>query len=403
MPVAAGPWLDAFIRHDPSCGRRAARSSAGERPPGRNRRRVVLAGALTVAALTALGLGPATPRAAAGTALGSCPTAPSVAATPDAGLDASFAAYAATGHGWAGGDGAYSVALPDGRSAWLFSDSYVNTGQTPVHMVHNTILLQSSAGALDQTLFSSGPSGRPAPFVSPPSVGRATFFWPLGEVVQNGQLSVMLTMEHGKGAFRQRWLGTDVATLSLPGLQLQRLDRLSTTSVRWGQWVASAGDGYVYVYGKKAEQAFVARLPATAALWDQSQWSYWDGSAWDADQSLAAPIVSGILDEFSVTHVGSTYVMVDMEGGANATNGYVDVQFACSPEGPFGGAQRIYDTPLRLGRVRVLAYAAHVQPQLTTSAGNQTTLVVSYSVDTFGGPPPQPLYRPHFLDVSLTW
>src|SRR5437763_304475 len=33
--------------------------------------------------------------------------------------------WATCGPGWTGGDGAYSVALPDGRSVWLFGDSFM--------------------------------------------------------------------------------------------------------------------------------------------------------------------------------------------------------------------------------------------------------------------------------------
>src|SRR5207244_1521048 len=51
---------------------------------------------------------------------------PAHAATQSAAdLQQMFTAYGNTGEGWTGADGTYSVPLPDGRTAWLFSDTFL--------------------------------------------------------------------------------------------------------------------------------------------------------------------------------------------------------------------------------------------------------------------------------------
>ena len=47
-----------------------------------------------------------------------------IIATPSAYWDSVFTRY---GNGWTGGDIAYSYRLPDGRSVWLFGDSFLDT------------------------------------------------------------------------------------------------------------------------------------------------------------------------------------------------------------------------------------------------------------------------------------
>ena len=58
-------------------------------------------------------------------ALSQCvlPAAPSAAT-----IDSTFDGYATqNGPGWTGGDGTYSLALPDGTNLFMWSDSYIGT------------------------------------------------------------------------------------------------------------------------------------------------------------------------------------------------------------------------------------------------------------------------------------
>ena len=69
-----------------------------------------------------------------------------------AALSTMFNGYGDAGNHWTGGDGTTSVALPDGRVAWLFADTFlgtVNAGHTRSRntpMVNNTMGRWTSAG-----------------------------------------------------------------------------------------------------------------------------------------------------------------------------------------------------------------------------------------------------------------
>src|SRR5690242_1737651 len=98
-------------------------------------------------------------------------TTPPAPRVPASDVTAMFQRYADGGDGWTGGDNTASVALPDGRVAWLFSDSYLghvaadHTRPRDSPFVHNTIVVQQGA-TLTRTLHGGSAAG-PAPLVGP--------------------------------------------------------------------------------------------------------------------------------------------------------------------------------------------------------------------------------------------
>lgn len=360
-----------------------------------------MTGALVAGSLVALTA--SVPAAAFGDSTSLSCSVPSVAATtPDTQLTSLFAAYGQSRSGWSGGDGTYSVVLPDGTTAWFFSDSDITIAPAKLPtLVHNSIVVESSAGSLTQTLF--GYMGkRKVAYINPVPFSTAVRLWPLGEIVSGGDLSVVLTKEHWIRGTDVQWLGSEVATLSLPSLQVQSIVPISATTINWGQWLMQGDDGYTYIYGIAGASAYVARLPTGDPVSDQAQWTYFDGTAWNTDQASAAPITSDVEAEYSVSQVGSAYVLVTMDE-SNFFDGYVDVSFGCSPEGPFGDTQQVYTAPqVNTKKKKIYAYEAHIQPQFTSeSASGQTTITLSYNVNTLGGPPQVSIYRPTFLNVTL--
>ena len=93
-------------------------------------------------------------------------------ARPDLILDRLFTAYGNQGGHWTGGDRTASVALPDGRIVWLFSDTFLGPvnpdhsrpGTAP--FVHNSMVVERD-GKLGPTL-TSGTAARPGSLVNVP-------------------------------------------------------------------------------------------------------------------------------------------------------------------------------------------------------------------------------------------
>src|SRR5262249_53367614 len=88
---------------------------------------------------------------------------PPALATPDLTLDKLWTAYGDQGGHWTGGDRTASVALPDGRTVWLFSDTYLGPvgrdGSRPATapFIHNSMVVESH-GRLGLTLTGGTPA-----------------------------------------------------------------------------------------------------------------------------------------------------------------------------------------------------------------------------------------------------
>ena len=69
-------------------------------------------------------------------------------AQPHAAPEALFNAYSDTGKGWTGADSTYSVRLPGGRTAWIFSDTFLGpvnpdgSRPTTTPFINNSFMVQ---------------------------------------------------------------------------------------------------------------------------------------------------------------------------------------------------------------------------------------------------------------------
>ena len=169
-------------------------------------------------------------------------------------------------------------------------------------------------------------------------------------------------------------LGTSLATFGLPKLNLLGVQPISTGATDWSGAVLSDG-GYTYLYGTAQTNTYVARVAGTDLA---VPWSYYDGSGWTANAASAVPIETmGTLSHFSVSKVGSLYVFI---AKTSLLANQITAAFGCSPVGPFGPPEDIYDTPEAShypSTYGVYTYGAFAHPELSTGPN---TLVVSYDV-----------------------
>ncbi len=311
--------------------------------------------------------------------------------------------------GWTGGDSTYSIELPNGDTAFFFSDSYigefprfagdgsVTTDQnglrtreancfpplcdppTVLYRAHNSIVVRSkTTGVLTTFVGPKDVAGYSTSYFSPPA-GLATgrFYW-MGDsiVVQvdaagTKKLWVFLLEFDGSWAYQ----GTSIAQLSLPSMAIETIQPLlnvpASTNINWGSAILADGTGfgnttlYVYGMGRSAIQKrpFLARTTMTSSLLDAANalnWTVWDGSGWNADQAAAVPLIGrpgdpnnaadSISDEFSVkrlsTNSGSSIILVGMDT-TPIFGAWKDVTVytSCQPQGPFSAKTVVYSTP----------------------------------------------------------
>ena len=338
------------------------RAHVPERPrPGRVRR-----GASRLAVLTLLlvFLAPAGPTAA---------PVQLTSAEPNAVLNGMWTAYGDQGGHWTGGDSTASVPLPDGRIAWLFSDTFLGT-VNPDHsrpsgspMVHNALVIQRGS-SLTSTLHGGTPT---APRSLVEVAGSPLQYWVADGTVESNTLRVLYNQYSttGNGALSVQLAGTALATFSLPGLALTDLRTLPLgSSIAWGAAILEDG-GYTYIYGSEHTEsgtvfAHVARVPAGGL---GGSWAFWSGAGWSDREADSVRLISGVGTAFSVSKVGGQYVLVSQDSNLLFNSTFV-AYTASSPQGLFGPPRVLFTAPEVApdnGRP-IIVYDARVHPEFST-------------------------------------
>lgn len=166
------------------------------------------------------------------------------------------------GPGWTGGDSTYSIPLPDGRKLYFFSDSFIassplpngatvnpetRTRTNPIFQGHNSLVVLNTDGSV--STISGGDSLNPVSLFVP--ANSADLYW-MGDsmVVQTSTgVSELQWFLLEFNASTYKFVGTSVATLSLPQLTTESVQPLTIGGVvEWGSAVISDG-GHLFVYG----------------------------------------------------------------------------------------------------------------------------------------------------------
>ena len=310
--------------------------------------------------------------------------------------------------GWTGGDSTYSIELPNGDTAFFFSDSYIGefpafagdgtvttsaTGlrtrqancfpplcdpPTVLYRAHNSIVVRNNTtGILTTFVGPKDVAGYSTSYFSPPAgVATGRFYWmgdsTVVDIDQSGTKKLWVFLLEFDGSWTYQ--GTAIAQLSLPSMQVDTIQPLinlpASTNINWGSAILPDGSGfgsttfYIYGMGRSATQKrpYLARTTATTLLdaANALNWEFWDGSGWNPDQATAAPVIGragdprngadSISDEFSVkrlsTNSGSSIILVGMDT-TPVFGAWKDITIytACTPEGPFSVKNVVYSTP----------------------------------------------------------
>lgn len=314
--------------------------------------------------------------------------------------------------GFTGGDATYSVPLPDGRTAWIFGDTFIGdvkadnktrVKQDPIY-VRNSIVVGD--GNHVETLYSRH-QGKNASLVIHPDAYRSdgslvedsVWFWPGDGYVEEGKLNLFLSefIRSDTGMWGFSWEGTWLATFLLPEMEqesLVRLPELTRTGVHLGHAVYPGPD-YTYVYGAGDKKPHAARYPSGDM---EAGWEFYDGTRWREDPLAIAPMsdLHGS-EQFTVFKLGQTYILVtQMSAIGDAICSFTSE----TPYGPWGNRQNLYETPLPDSTKNLFTYNAVAHPQFI----RDEMLLISYNMNSFrlqdhfenAG-----IYRPRFIRVPL--
>ena len=308
------------------------------------------------------------------------------------------------GSGWTGGDGTVSIKLPDGRSVWLFGDSFLGdiapdgsrAADTP--FIRNCILIYAE-GRL--TPLYGQRDGAPAAFFRPAAADE--WYWPGDGMVQEGRLFIFLHRfkQTGPGLWDWQWTGTDLALMALPALHIEAIRPLPFSSgVRYGAAILEH-QSWIYIYGTAEsagrKQMHVARTAAGSLAADK--WQFFDARQRSPDPERSASVLNGVSSQFSLIPYGQSYVLMTMDG-RTPFSGRLVAYKAPRPEGPFQGPVSVYRAPE--ADSDVAAYNPFIHPQFT----RQGRLLISYNVNHLHDPETlyrdAQIYRPRFIRVDLS-
>ena len=361
--------------------------------------------------LTSVALSPAAHAAEASRAPAAATAcAPRISAQVDTELTERFGAYGDTAGRWTGADSAYSVPLPDGSIAWIYSDTFLGEVDAdhgrPLDspFLHNSIVVDDD-GVL--TTHTGGTAEAPGSLVTVPGGDELRdWYWAGDATVEGDTLKVMLLefAKTGDGIWDFAFQNSAVATIDLADFSVDAITDLPSDlagggHVQWGSaFYENPDDGYTYIYGVEDLQAqkyaHVARVPAGALT--TQPWQYWGADGWTDDSTASIRMLEGVSNEFSVSSFQGRYTLVTGDA-TEALSSRIVMYRSTSLTGGFTGKTELYRTPETSGNV--FTYNAKAHPEL----GDGHTLVVTYNVNSFDSNDlyeEVDNYRPRYVDID---
>lgn len=337
---------------------------------------------------------------ASATAQCTLPASPSAAT-----VDSTFDGYTTqNGPGWTGGDGTYSLPLPDGTNLFLWSDSYIGTVNPTTRLRSNDLFsAHNSLTILNQATGSWTTVGYPPTTTShfvPKS--KNDWFWVGGAYLYQpspGTYQIKVMLMEWTGAFKL--VGHSVATVSWPSLATLSITPVSglDTSLTWGTKIMQVGSVF-YIYGLKdpgtnTKTPYLARTTSISNLTNASKWQFWNATQkkWLTGESNATAMsgVAAITPEYSVdsmTYNGGTFYLMTGMDPLNPPYplwNAVTTWYSCTPQGPWSNKTAVYTAPeagangCKTGTL--VTYNAKAHTEFTDGDG----ILVSYNVNANTG------------------
>lgn len=322
----------------------------------------------------------------------------------DAELTRLFGDYGDTGGRWTGADSAYSVPLPDGRVAWLYSDTFLGTVNddhsrpADAPFIHNSIIIDDRG---ELTTYTGGSPATPRSLVAPAGADEdERWYWFGDGTVEDDQLRVLVLEfeKTGDDVFDFAFVATAIASFRLPGLEPVAVRPLPAGPISWASAILECGR-YSYVYGvedlQATKYAHLARAPRGRL--GEADWQYFDGQGWVSDPAASARILTGVSNEFSVQRVGDGFALITGDARVSLSPDIL-LYRSNAPTGPFTDPVRLYSTPETGGNI--FTYNAKSHPEL----GHGNELLISYNVNSFHTADVYAdvdNYRPRYVRVGL--
>lgn len=289
--------------------------------------------------------------------------------------------------GWTAGDATISVPLPDGRTIWLFGDSYlenvntVNNTLPCLFQIRNCMLVQDSVNLNQLTTYIDD---------SQTGVLRSTFklgpddpaiLWPGHGFTEADTVYIYLDEIDGSTLDN---LGTYIARLQLPSLSVNSINPLPAYGgIQSGRAVITdTATGYRYIYGNRLNwivwEPVIARTLIGTNL--EAPYQFYTGSGWSFNHNLAATISNDpVSPGFSVIAMNGKFYLITQENGylTCGLGREIYVYESDKPWGPFINKTLVYTIEDTFNGNYLLTYNAQAHPSFTEN----DELLISYNLN----------------------
>jgi len=327
--------------------------------------------------------------------------------------------------GWTGADGAYSVALTQNTTAWLFGDTWIGQVKDGRHMnamlVNNSVAIQhgrSPAQAEMDFHFGHAGDGSPAALMRPAD-GRGWFWLFDGVMTAEGLYLFLIQVERtaGDSVFGFKVIGAWLGHVENPG-ELPSAWRVRQSKIPWSDFAVSGNfvwgsavlqiDKVLYIYGTiedvgstvRQKHMILARVPVSR-LADYSRWRFYSDGSWVSDFKKASRLSGNMPHEYSVSYLAALkqYVVVYSQDGLSKN---ILVRLSALPQGPWSDPLRIYQCPEAAWDDSIFCYAAKAHAILSQAPDQLIITYVANSVDFDKTANDARLYRPRFLRATFS-
>jgi hypothetical protein len=204
--------------------------------------------------------------------------------------------------GWCAADATISLLLPDGKTLWLFGDSFIGEkrgdfGINPLksRMINNSAIIEDGSTL---TTYYGGTFENPSSFI--PGDGQ-DYFWPEHAIVENDTLKVfavrVMYKDNGTPGFDFQVGTTYIASYKYPDLEYIKTSKIkyaTDTTMRFGACVLKSA-GYTYIFGVKdtTSQNMTWPVPYLARVTNSinEPWQFYAGpDMWTYDCNEAVPV-----------------------------------------------------------------------------------------------------------------
>lgn len=305
---------------------------------------------------------------------------------------------------WNGGDGCYSVLLPDGRILWSFQDSFFGQVSTDRNRTNNVMLRNAAHLQLDTSLQSfiqlnPGLGNESETWIKYGSAPEdQDWYWPGAGQIHNGKFQMLLShvKKTGSGAWDFAHVSTDLAIFDLPGMQLNQIVKDKDVLSNYSAGSMKAPDGYTYMYSTETDYLTTLMYVARVAGHDlNGAWEYYDGSGWS--HTPAKYNICNDITQPNVFYNNGKYYLVSQQHLFGLD---IYILESDTPVGPWTNKRTLYHIPDRYSG-DIISYNSFVHHALS----REGELVISYNINptdfasNFNKPGSADRYRPFFVRV----